>query len=88
MTVTLPRDVQTFVEEQIAAGRFSTVEEVLRAGVIALSAPESIGDFAPGELDALIAEGEESLRLHGGIPADEVFNRIREMSAKAREQAK
>jgi len=28
MTVTLPGDVQKFVEEQLAAGTYSTVEEV------------------------------------------------------------
>lgn len=88
MTVTLPSDVQKMVEEQLAAGAYSTVEDVLRAGVVALSAQTSFGDFAPGELDALIAEGEERLRQHGSIPADEVFDRIREKSMKAREQTR
>jgi hypothetical protein len=31
-------------------------------------------------------EGEESLRLHGGIPAEEVFKRLRERNAQFREK--
>lgn len=86
MTVTLPSDVQKLVEEQIAAGAYATVEDVLRAGVAALSMPQTHGDFAPGELNAILEKGMKSFREKGGVPAEEVFARLEAKSARSREQ--
>ena len=85
MTVTLPSDVQKLVEEQLAAGAYATVEDVLRAGVASLSLPQTHGDFAPGELNAILSKAVQRYRERGGRPADEVFARLREKSAAPRE---
>jgi len=85
MTVTLPSDVQKLVEEQIAAGAYATVEDVLRAGVASLMLPQTHGDFAPGELDAILEKAVQRYRERGGRPADEVFARLRQKSAPVRE---
>jgi Arc/MetJ-type ribon-helix-helix transcriptional regulator len=39
-TLGLPEDVIRFAEAQVAAGRFATVDDVIRAGVEALKARE------------------------------------------------
>lgn len=85
MTVTLPGDVQEFVEEQLAAGTYSTVEEVLRAAVAALRSPQTQGDFAPGELDAILERAVRRYRERGGRPAEEVFARLERKTAPVRE---
>ncbi len=87
MTVTLPSDVQKFVEEQIAAGAYATAEDVLRAAVASLSIPHTHGDFEPGELDAILERATKRYRENGGRPADEVFDRLESKIATLREQA-
>ena len=54
----LPDDVARFAEAQLASGRFSTVEEVIRAGAEALSQRE--GELAT--LRTALEEGERSGR--------------------------
>lgn len=61
MNVTIRPDIQAFVDEKIRSGQYATPEDVIRAGLVALQQHESFGDFVPGELDELIAEGERSL---------------------------
>lgn len=87
MTVTLPSDVQKFVEAQIATGAYATVEDVLRAAVASLSFPKTHGDFAPGELDAILERAAKRYREHGGRPADDVFDRLENKIATLREPA-
>ena len=54
---------------------------------LALDQQEQLGDFEPGELDSLLAEGERSIQKHGTIDGDEAFRRRRERRARARKQA-
>lgn len=71
-----PED-QRFVADRVASGAYATADEVVSAGLAALQEAEGFGDFATGELDALIAEAEESIATHGTIPAEEVFAELR-----------
>ncbi len=47
---------------------------------------ERFGDFALGELDALLAEGERSLDGGGASGADETFDELRRRSAERRDE--
>jgi len=82
--VTLSPDIVRFVNEQLASGAYATAEDVLEAAVSALEQAEKFGEFAPGELDALLAEGEGGLQRDGALTADEVFDEIRSRSADRR----
>jgi putative addiction module CopG family antidote len=77
MELPLTSKTRRQIEAKVSSGRYSTAEDVVRAGLAALDQQESFGDFAPGELDALLAEGEESIRREGTIPADKVFAELR-----------
>ena len=56
----LPDDVARFAEAQLASGRFSTVEEVLRAGAEALRQREDEAKLSA--LRTALEEGERSGR--------------------------
>jgi putative addiction module CopG family antidote len=60
MTVTLGPEAQRLVEERMKRGGYASAEDVLLAGLALLEQEEQFGDFAPGEWNALIEEGERS----------------------------
>jgi putative addiction module CopG family antidote len=68
----LPEDLASFAEAQMAAGRFTTVEDVLRAGKDALERKQR-NDEKLAALRVAIAEGDASPDAPAGI-----FDRIRE----------
>ena len=70
MNVSLPPDIQAFVNEMIQSGQYDTPEAVIQAGLVALRQHESFGDFGPGELNKLIAEGEKSIEESGTLDAE------------------
>jgi len=82
MQLTLTGDLQSFIEEQVASGSYATREDVIRAAVAALRQAKLFGNFAPGELNALIAEGERSLERDGPIDSEQVFDELRRRSAE------
>ncbi len=84
MQVLLSSELQRFVDEQLASGTYATPEDVLQAAVASLRQSEKFGDFEPGELDAMMAEGERGLTHGGAIGADTVFNEARRRSADRR----
>ena len=84
MTITLSAKVRKLVKERLRSGRYSTPEDVLLAGLASLRRQEQIGDFAAGELERLVADGELSIEREGTVPADEVFAALRERARAAR----
>ena len=51
---------EKLIAERVKSGRYATPEDVVTAALFALQHEEGFGNFAPGELDALIAEGDAS----------------------------
>lgn len=70
MNVTLRPDLQEFVAQKLRSGQYATMEELVQAGLAALKQQETFGDFAPGQLDALLADGEKSLRASEPLDPD------------------
>jgi len=68
----LPEDVARFAEAQVAAGRFASVEDVLRAGKEALEHEQLRQERRLAKLRAEIAEGDTSPDAEPGV-----FGRIR-----------
>ena len=77
-------ELQQFIDDQLASGAYSTPEDVLRAAMAALKQSHQFGDFAPGELDQLIARGERSLDSESPLAAKRVFDEIRQISSDRR----
>ena len=73
MQITLPSDVEAAVRTRVDSGAFASPEDVVRAALVALQQHEQFGDFAPGELDGLLAEGEASIAKEGTLDGDKAF---------------
>src|SRR5438105_2046093 len=84
MTISLSSEAQQLIEERLKSGRYATAEDVVLAALATLRQQEAHEDYAPGELAALVAEGEESIRTEGTVDADEVFEGLRRLSAERR----
>ena len=60
MDILLSPETRRLIEQRVRRGDYPTPDEVVRAGLESLAQQESAGDFAPGELDRLLAAGEAS----------------------------
>jgi len=81
MTVSIDAEMQKFIDEKVASGQYASAKEVLEAALAALQLQDAYGDFGPGELDELIAEGERSIRERGVVSGQAVFEKIRKRDA-------
>ncbi len=68
----LPEDIARIAEAQVAAGRFANIDEVVRAGVLALQREQEKHDA----LRAALEEGENS-GIFDGNPFDSVRAELR-----------
>jgi putative addiction module CopG family antidote len=84
MTVKLDSKSKRMVEDHIRGGKYSSAEDVVRAGLAALRQQERVGEFVAGELDELIAEGEKSLRNGKARPARKVFRELQQRTPQRR----
>lgn len=60
MNMLLSAQTRKLIEERVRRGGYANADELVLAGLASLDQQESIGDFAPGELDDLLEEGERS----------------------------
>lgn len=72
-SVALSAHFETFVRQQVSAGRFNNVSEVVRAGLRLLEDQEQFTELKLQELRAAIHAGEAS---GPGKSADAVFDRL------------
>jgi antitoxin ParD1/3/4 len=76
MKLSLSPEIERLIEERIRSGMYRTPEDVIAAAVSNLHQQEMFGDFEPGELDELLAEGERSGEALDG---EQVFAELREL---------
>jgi Arc/MetJ-type ribon-helix-helix transcriptional regulator len=84
MRLSLPSEVQKEIEDRVKSGQYRSAEDVIAAAVLTLKQQDAFDDFAPGELDALIEEGERDIANGDVVPGEEVFAKLRRMSAERR----
>jgi antitoxin ParD1/3/4 len=84
MNVSLRPDVQKLIDERVKSGQYSSAEEVVEAAVLALTQDENFGEFETGELDNLLAEGEQSIEREGALDGHEAFHRRAQRRAQLR----
>jgi putative addiction module CopG family antidote len=75
MSISLNPETQKLVEQRMKQQGYSTADDLVRAGLESLRQQQERQEFAPGELDELLAEGERS-----GPPLDgeQVLAELRE----------
>ncbi len=83
MTLMLGPKAEELIRAKLASGQYASVEDLVMAALEALE-QQAQDDFAPGELDELIATGEESAKKHGWIPAEKVFQKLEDRSRQRR----
>src|SRR3954462_7659084 len=95
MEIKLTAEHERYVREKVKAGAYASAEEVVEAGLAALRRQEEFGGFeagggggviggGAGEMEALIEEGERSIREEGTVEAEEVFAELRRKTAARR----
>ena len=87
MNLSLDPEVTKLIEERVKSGKYATPEDVIAAAVLTLDQQERPGDFAPGELDELLAEGERSIEQEGTLDGEDAFRLRRRRRAQPRNQA-
>jgi Arc/MetJ-type ribon-helix-helix transcriptional regulator len=74
MTITLTLEQQRWLEAEVAAGRFVSVEEAVRLAVAELMLPVGTTDLSWAK--PYIDEAYASLARGEGIPAEQVFAEV------------
>ena len=87
MNLTLDPNVQKLIDDRVRSGEYATAEDVVAAAVSTLEQQERFGDFEPGELDALLAEGERSIEENGTLDGEEAYQLRKERRARSRNSA-
>ncbi|MDB5290186.1 MAG: hypothetical protein JWL69_1427 [Phycisphaerales bacterium] len=81
MTIVLSPEMSQLVEQKLKTGEYESAEAVVLAGLRALDQLDD--DFAPGELDRLLSEADESVAKDGTLDGEEAFAARRERRARS-----
>lgn len=81
----LSGDVELFVREEVASGRFGSPREVVQEGLRLLHERETLDQQWLKPLDGQIEEGLAQLDKGEGIPGEQAFRALREKSRERRE---
>jgi putative addiction module CopG family antidote len=73
MNLSLDPEVQKLIDERVKSGLYATPEDVVAAALLSLDQQESLGDFAAGELDDLLAEGEKSIAEEEDLDGNDAY---------------
>ncbi len=60
MNLSLNQNAEQLIAQHLKSGKYASPEDVVTAALHALAHEENANEFAPGEWDALLAEGEAS----------------------------
>lgn len=81
MGISLSDETQRLLEEQVRRSGYRDADELIRAGLASLKVH---GDFASGELDALLKQGEADLAAGNFEDGEAFFARLEEESDRRR----
>lgn len=74
MDLVLSPETQKLLEQRMSRGGYKTPEEAVRAGLAYLEQQEQTGDFAPGELNRLLAEADADIERGDLIDGERFVN--------------
>jgi putative addiction module CopG family antidote len=78
MHVSLSPETQKLLERQMKQGGYKSADEVVRAGLAYLDQRAAAGDFAPGELDEMLAVADAEIERGDVIDGEEALRARRE----------
>ena len=84
MNLSLPPQIRELIEQRVRSGKYRSIEDVVAAAVSTLEQQEQAGEFAPGELEALIEDGEGSGEALDG---EQVFRELHELRQRGQSKA-
>jgi Arc/MetJ-type ribon-helix-helix transcriptional regulator len=73
MELALKPTVVQRIADRVKSGKYGSAEDVVAAAIMTLDQQERMGDFASGELERLLEEGERSIAQEGTLDGDEAF---------------
>jgi putative addiction module CopG family antidote len=88
MNISLNSDLKKLIDKRVKSGEYASADEVLAAALLTLEQQEQSGDFRPGELDRLLAEGERSIAEEGTIDGEQFFRKRRRQRAQLRKKTR
>src|SRR5437667_6073910 len=83
MNLSLDPEVVKLINEPVRSGEYASPEDVITAAIMTLVQQESLGDFDAGELDRLLAEGEQSIEQDGTLDGDQALSLRQERRHRA-----
>ena len=83
MNLSLDPEVVKLINERVRSGEYASPEDVITAAIMTLVQQESLGDFDTGELDRLLAEGEQSIEQDGTLDGDQALSLRQERRHRA-----
>jgi hypothetical protein len=88
MELALKPRTRKWIVDRVRSGQYAKPEDVIDAAVLILEHHEQRGDFAAGEMEELLAEGERSISQHGTLDGDRAFamRKRRRAAATAKRQ--
>ena len=87
MNVRLSEEAERFVRREVASGRYTSPQEVVRDSLRLLQEQGLVEKQRRAKLGEQIEEGLAQLDRGEGIPGDEVFQALREKSRARRHKA-
>lgn len=88
MNLSLSPETQKLLEKRMKCGGYHDPEDAVRAALLSLEQQDTFAEFAPGELAAILAEGERSIQEEGTLDGDEAFRARREARKSSRANKK
>jgi hypothetical protein len=83
MNIMLGPEASKLVEAKLKSGQYASPEAVVLAGLqVLIQQPEDA--LKPGEMEALLAQGEASFLRDGPVPGEEAFKRLERLSEERR----
>jgi len=87
MNVPLKPELEKFIEDEVKSGRSSDPSEFLSRAVYHYVLARDLGEeYAPEEIDRMIAEGLEDIERGDTIEGTEAFRQLRAYSVERRRQ--
>lgn len=88
MNVTVKPEFEKRIKDEVSAGRVSDAEEFVNKALYHYIVAKELGqDYAPEELDRLIAEGLEDIQRGDTIDGEAAFRSLREFASQRRQQS-
>jgi len=86
MDITLNPDLEQIVNQRLASGLYNSASEVIREALRLLQEQDQLLEFRLEELRREINVGLAQLKNGEGIPGEQVFEELRQMSEQSRQQ--